>query len=656
MGRDFTAEERTESVRAMFSQAGAMNRAGRRRAQSAHLNVMTGAALHAAARLGEGRELSELERTLVEMMRCFAGDEEIASWGAIHRKEVTAGNASWLFPASVTDRDMATPYTWQDAAEEVLAAAPQIAAMPNVNVVNVSELGDDRVVDDEAFTAALAEYGGGLTVLTGNPHPDAAGQVQGPLSAVDRSDVQLKWRTRVLMRSFVCKKRAHDSFFDPANEIYWRTSSALDTHGKHVFESQIFGGIEDNSTRMFPANSVLFEGDLRYQVVSHIRVFEEDDSPGAWYNALSDFLRRIATTIEEQIVLLDTTKADWQDMGQFFYGILLAIVRFFDDLISWIRNDDDMVCERTLVWTPEAWLELVKTQLMALEFNGGAQGHHWLYVMADRGYEQSPLEVSWAILDGDRLHHSAPNSWSIGGVTTTALCQDRVVVASGHDIRHFHARGGASAQPMTVTVAAPVTHLAVTPHRTGWVCSDGRAYVSEDQTPLTGVHIADSCARIALSGNRIAVVGANGSLHFKQGPYNATWSTLLPSGAAEVELGSAFLAALKTNGEVCVQIAPTYTPTGWTTLTTGVKQILVPKGNSSIVVVHTDGRCVRYMHDGRQWNSTLLRDNVAHAAGAGVLHAIVDTQGNTFCTTTSGSWTPFGTQGTPIRKIFALLN
>lgn len=44
----------------MFSQAGAMNRAGRRRAQSAHLNVMTGAALHAAARLGEGRELSEL--------------------------------------------------------------------------------------------------------------------------------------------------------------------------------------------------------------------------------------------------------------------------------------------------------------------------------------------------------------------------------------------------------------------------------------------------------------------------------------------------------------------------------------------------------------------------------------------------------------------
>ncbi|WP_274558066.1 hemopexin repeat-containing protein [Streptomyces spiramyceticus] len=374
-----TSAERLDNLRATLSGARADTRASRRMRLSRGSNLLTGVLLHAAARLDEDLELTDLEQRLVNSLRRVLPDEEIAAWGREYKEQVAARGSVDLFPAAIADLPVKTGFALADLVAAVPGLAEEILAQPNVAVIDVSQPPGPDGYDTQEFTTAQAEYGTAVTILTGPPLPQELRAA--PIPA------------RLRLSRFRCERQATDSIFNPANEIYWVTSAGSDTGAKTTYDSGVFNDIYTGSQRTFDGDAYLFNGSVRHNLTWHIQCWEQDDSDTAFYRDLRKGLEDIAEYCIDAAVQLTEDGDDDAEGGAGLGALIALAAALLAWLVGLITNQDDMVRERTYGMDKRALYALLNQPGREdwWSFDGGANGRHKLW-------------IQWAATKGGQVH------------------------------------------------------------------------------------------------------------------------------------------------------------------------------------------------------------------------------------------------------------
>ncbi|MDX2394031.1 hypothetical protein NJL88_29005 [Streptomyces sp. DK15] len=174
--------------------------------------------------------------------------------GRLFSEQRTARGGVKVFPAAVNGLDVQTGYTFEGLRADLAELTAEIVAQPNVAIVDVTQTVPGESKDSEEFLEALAQYGGGVTVLTA---PQDARSVSGP-------------PLKVLLkpREFRCDRRSGEVGKD---EIYWAMAAGADSYEKKSFKTPEFGSIVTGSQRDFGGDhaGILIDGLVRAPVTEH---------------------------------------------------------------------------------------------------------------------------------------------------------------------------------------------------------------------------------------------------------------------------------------------------------------------------------------------------------------------------------------------------
>ncbi|MFJ7148909.1 hypothetical protein ACIQVT_11985 [Streptomyces sp. NPDC100445] len=369
-----TAAERLDLVRETvqgFKGARAQSRSARRRGLSRGQNLLLGAALHAAARFDQGLEPTELEASLLEALRAAAEDDaEVASWGRVFAEQRTARGGAEIFPTAVNALDAKRGYELADLRADLEAVTAEIVAQPNMAVVDVTRAAPGESADSEEFVQALAEYGGGVSVLTTPEDFLPAGQAE----AMGALPEYLALRTSY----FRCEKRSSEP--SGKDEIYWAIAAGTDHQEQKSQKSDEMGSVVAGSERWFEVH--LVDGPVRSFVSLNIECWEADDSSGGFYNKMREVLRDLSKRLADGSQEQSYNPPDREFNADGWLALLAILGELINALLGWLTNDDDLVCERSIGFTcnalhqyftptgrEESWL-----------FDGGGAGRHRLYL------------------------------------------------------------------------------------------------------------------------------------------------------------------------------------------------------------------------------------------------------------------------------------
>jgi len=619
-----TAEERLERVRAQLSGGRAGSRSGRRMDLSRGSNILVGAALNAAARLGDGLELTDLEQSLVGAMRTVVADEEITAWGQVFEEQAAARGRSELFPAEVLDGTAEHGFSMQDLIAALPVHQDEITSQPNVAIVNLAEVDPDAPLQSDEFCAAAAEYGGAVIVLSI------------PAAGTRSSATPMQGSLR-LMR-FKCLLRGRDSLGSPSNEIYWSTSAGSDEGHKTTYKSTEFGDIDTGSERNFPANTFLFSGGVREHLSAHIQCWEADDSGSGFYNDLQQAMFNIADRcVEASGQLQGEDAAGW--------AALLAVVAA---LVGWlmglVRNEDDLVDELTIGYDSQslAWLHDRPNRETSLQFGhqGNQNGIHRLHVQWDGPRATDPVAVcsSDDYLQYRRGEGSMNSMWVRVARTQLAMSgarmvsidvNKRAVFMANWQLGHGHEQYlGDYAEQVAVTgdrigvlktlgdlwmafdgntslgsrsYQDGVRDFALARLRIGLVMKEnGRVAVKEGAPHASYANIAEGASRIALSGDRIVILKSNGEAWAREGPLGASGWVKIGGDITQVAADGLRLGLVQSNG-VAVVHEGTLDQLVWTAIAGNVRQLVL--SDNRIGIVDTSGVGALYvgpLHDYRR--------------------------------------------------------
>ncbi|WP_170229851.1 RICIN domain-containing protein [Polyangium fumosum] len=347
------ATERTNKLRERLSGAREGSLGARRMQKNRAANPLFGAALHAAARLEAGHELSDLERTLVDALEQGISPEEIKAWGKAYR-ETKGARTREILPDVIADRPIDQPFTMKDLADALPAQVEAVKAQGNVRVVDVAKLGPDQELDqrDEAFLAAAREYGSSFVYFTSSaPQPEPA---PAPTSA-EGSGEALGVSEVFIIQPFKMQtiKRSGDTMFDPSDEIFWCFSAGSD-EDTWTFQSRVFDSCDDGDwDERFHPNHLAFIGRVSDSLTMTIDCWEKDS--GTIFGKTSEYLRTAADhclRASQELAGDPHTKAD--DWAVFCY-ITLALVA---EVLDLIKNEDDFVAGLRFGWDRAALLSL----------------------------------------------------------------------------------------------------------------------------------------------------------------------------------------------------------------------------------------------------------------------------------------------------------
>ncbi|THA47115.1 hypothetical protein [Streptomyces sp. A1136] len=367
----FTAEQRLERLTASLSGTprvqGKESRAERRLRMNRPANILVGVLLHAAARLGEGLPLTDLEQSLIDRVGKLVPAKELPLFGKAYR-EACANGPIAILPEAITSLPLETGYTKADLAAAMPALVKEVTAQPNVRIIDVSEIDDSSRIDTEEFTAALAEYGRGITILTAPPLPEVS---QAPLSA------------RVRMHKMYCVDNSKEVGKD---EVYWAVSAGSDTTSKTSFKTAEFGSVRSESWYTFPytyrSETYLFNGTVDQYLTAEIQCWEADDSDGGFYNDLRDALKDFAEWAVGTSTNLNEAGDDHAQKSAGWAAWLAIGTGLLNAILGWLTNDDDLVCERSFGFSRAALIKLSNRTNGedSWRFDGGGGGDHWLYL------------------------------------------------------------------------------------------------------------------------------------------------------------------------------------------------------------------------------------------------------------------------------------
>ncbi|MEV6024841.1 hypothetical protein [Streptomyces sp. NPDC052036] len=355
-----------------FQGARAGSRAARRLGLSRGQNLLIGAALHAAARLDKGLEPTELEAQLLGMLRAGADDDaEVASWGRLFAEQRSARGGVKVFPAAINQLDVNTGYSTEDLRTDLAEVTAEIVAQPNVEIVDVTQTTPGESTDSEEFLKALAEYGGGVTVLTTPEERQMRAAV--PVLPV-KVVLQPSW--------FRCERRSGELGHD---EIYWALSAGADSNAKKSGKTPEFGSVQTGSERQFTGSHAFTLADttVRGHLSLNIECWEADNSSGGFYNKMREVLATMAERLAEGSQSQTYSPPEHGgDNGEGWAALLAIVLGLVNLLLGWLTNDDDLVCERS-IGLSRAALDRYFTAAGRDEqwlFDGGRGGSHRLYL------------------------------------------------------------------------------------------------------------------------------------------------------------------------------------------------------------------------------------------------------------------------------------
>jgi hypothetical protein len=341
--------------------------------RGAHL--LLGVMLRGAARLDAGLELSELERHLVDCLGLLLEKDEVRDFGRVFNEEVAAGNARQTLPETVTDRVLSEAYSEAHLREDLALLGGEIRAEANLSVVDVTAPLQDGSFDSAEFLQAMADYGFAVTLATASPQ--GTGETPGPgqETAAARPPVS----ARMDFSKFYCVRDTPEATKD---EIYWAYGSANEIGTKRKNVTREYGSGVKGKWWTFDSGTTLFDGQVTNALPVHIECWEADDSPGSWYNQLRDALERINAELEKIAFEFRNNPAwHWDGSGSDIQQYVYVIFALISALIEWFRNDDDLVQQRTIVFSRPAlsYLSSRPDQTDHWDFNS-SEGHFQLYL------------------------------------------------------------------------------------------------------------------------------------------------------------------------------------------------------------------------------------------------------------------------------------
>ncbi|MFI5617802.1 hypothetical protein [Streptomyces sp. NPDC051567] len=367
-----TAAERLERLRGQLRGRPVGPRAAQRTQPSPGSNLLLGVMLHAAARLEAGLELTDLEARMVAPLRLLLPEEEVHGFGRLYREESTARTTAAVLPEVLTRRTVDDGYSMEDLVKDLPSLREEILAQANVSVVDLSTSPQEGDTFDTAeFITGQAAYGYGATLVTASAPPPA------PEPGVNASFV-----ARVDMYSFLCEDESNE--WSASDEIYWGASSVGAFSSRQELLSRVFTNVDKGEWHDFGANTTLYNGRVDTTLVCNISCWEEDDGGEPWRNQLRDKLRAISVELQKFVDTMEIYGYLAPQYGDFldYVQITAIVARIIAWLIDLFRNNDDLVQERTLVFTQSALRQLVTSGgagSTGWVFNGGdAEGRHRL--------------------------------------------------------------------------------------------------------------------------------------------------------------------------------------------------------------------------------------------------------------------------------------
>jgi hypothetical protein len=275
-----------------------------------------------------------------------------------------------VLPQTITSRPLEDGYGNADLKAAMPDLAAEISAQPNVQIIDVDTHPDTEPFDSEEFTAALGEYGRGITVLTG---PTPAADTQGLLNV------------RLRMNRFHCVRESGESGRD---EIFWAVGAGSDTTAKKSFVTREYGATSTGDWHHFDYDfnarkTYLFDGTVDQHISTEIECWEADDSSGGFYNSLRDALGWFSDRAADTSI--EMTRSGGQQKAAAWTALIALGAGLLDEILGWLTNDDDLVCSR-LINLDRAALHSLRSRPGNEDFwnfDGGKGGYHKLYLITN---------------------------------------------------------------------------------------------------------------------------------------------------------------------------------------------------------------------------------------------------------------------------------
>ncbi|GLW53715.1 MULTISPECIES: hypothetical protein [Streptomycetaceae] len=370
-----TPAERLERLRGKLRGTPVVGtRAAQRTQPSRGSHLLLGVMLHAAARLEAGLELTDLETRMLAPLRLLLSEEEVRDFGRVYREENTARSTAAVFPEVLTGRAVEQGYAVADLVKDLPALREEILAQANVNLVDLdAPAAGEETWDSAQFIEGQAAYGYGATFVTAS---------KTTVPPAEEPGVNASFIARVDMHSFYCEDESNEA--SASDEIYWATSSVGAFGARTELLTPVRTNVDKGEWHDFAANTTVFYGRVNTSLVCNISCWEEDDGGDKWRNELRDKLRAISAELMKFLEVMEIYGYLAPQYGDFLdYVQITAIVAL---IVAWLidlfRNNDDLIQERTLVFSQAALRQLVTSggaNSTGWVFNGGdAEGRHRL--------------------------------------------------------------------------------------------------------------------------------------------------------------------------------------------------------------------------------------------------------------------------------------
>jgi hypothetical protein len=280
---------RVERWRALLAGTNAQGINGERLRESGPVNLLTGVWLHAAARAEQGLQLTELEQSILAPLQEVLSEDEVCAIGRVYREQHAENQLVAVLPRAVTSRSLSDGFSLEEYKAALTDLLPQIAAMPNVAVVDRAKLASGESIDTPEFIQALGRYRYGVTTFTGEGDQNADLQEYLPFYA------SLQWDT------FYCVEPAGDQG-GGRDEIYW-TAAANATNYASTTRTGEAGSVTRGNTYWIHGDHAtgdphFFNTNLNGCGSVIITCWEADQSGDEWYTALGKALADAANSLK----------------------------------------------------------------------------------------------------------------------------------------------------------------------------------------------------------------------------------------------------------------------------------------------------------------------------------------------------------------------
>jgi hypothetical protein len=293
-----------------------------------------GVTLRAASRQKAGKSISSFEQHLIDIARIVVPEDQLHEFSHAYDQAAPKlkNSRNAVFSKQLLNLPD-EPYTQEDFVRDMAELAGDDLSSV-VETVDASKL---QAVDQNG-ESAVGHVG----------NPDALGTRYIDSSRKRDSKVNASRYVRINLHQFHTIKSSGETP-GPKDEIYWCYGVAADGGNKNSFKTKTFGQITDDTWTFFDSSTTLFSGYVSDNVEAHIEVWEEDDSSSKWVDALKDLMLRISEeclkTAREVQSLSNPT-----DKQRAFLNLVGLCTYLVGTLVSLIRNDDDLVRERTFSW------------------------------------------------------------------------------------------------------------------------------------------------------------------------------------------------------------------------------------------------------------------------------------------------------------------